>query len=93
MKDMCTTFYKNVDILFWKLLPHFSFLQHLVPGWLIPREPVSFACRKYEGHRKLDKIKDKNSVNMAAYVYILTALCLIYKSEYKNIANKCIYVT
>ena len=42
----------------------------LTAGWLIPREPASFAHREYESHRKLDKIKDKNSVNMAAYVNI-----------------------
>ena len=62
-------------------------------SWLFTREPASFAQRKLDSHRKSNKIKDKNSVNMAAYLYNLSALCLIYKSESKNKANRCIKVT
>ena len=66
---------------------------NILPGWFIHREPACFTRRKCQGHRKSDKIKDKKLVNMAAYLHILAALCLIYKSEYKNKVNRCIEVT
>ena len=42
----------------------------------MPRELASYARRKFDGHRKSDKIQENKIQNLARSAHILTEFCL-----------------